>query len=174
MLIIFFGVAPFFVNATDLNSDNFKLKESTIGIKNLNEMTSSNFSLQGILSQFSIGTSTASTFKLNSGFLYFPKVISPLLVASAGNAQVTLSWTASLGFLGININGYKIGQSETAGGPYSYVSVGNVTSAVRSSLTNNKTYYFIVEAQDAFGEVVATSGEVSSKPVSGGGKHGKS
>lgn len=167
-----------YLQAADLTSTNFIIKESAFGVGNINEMSSASFSLQGILSQFSTGSSTASTFKLNSGFLYFPKVTSPLLVASAGNAQVTLSWTASLGFLGINVSGYKIGQAEVAGGPYSYISVGNVTSAVRSSLTNSKTYYFIVEAQDTFGEVVATSGEVSSTPIapvtppSGGGGGG--
>jgi hypothetical protein len=174
-VIIGLLILPVFcLNAADLTSANFKIKESSSGSGNLNDMSSASFSLQGILSQFSIGSSTASTFKLNSGFLYFPKVTSPLLTASAGNAQVTLSWTASLGFLGVNINGYKIGQSETAGGPYSFTSVGNVTGAVRSTLTNGKTYYFIVKAQDAFGEDVASSGEVASKPVasSGGGGGG--
>jgi len=175
VLIGFIIFPVFYLKAADITSDNFKIKDSTFGVGN---MTSTNFSLQGILSQFSIGTSTGNTFKLNSGFLYFPKVTSPLLIALAGNAQVTLSWTASLGFLGINISGYKVGQSETAGGPYTYTSVGNVTSAVRAPLTNNKNYYFIVEAQDAFGEVVAISGEVESKPVapvtppSGGGGGG--
>jgi hypothetical protein len=165
-VLIGFIIFPIFnLKAADITSTNFIIKESAFGVGSVNEMSSVNFSLQGVLSQFSIGSSTANTFKLNSGFLYFPKVTSPLLVASAGNAQVTLSWTASLGFLGINIGGYKVGQSETAGGPYSYTSVGNVTSAIRTPLTNNKIYYFIVEAQDVFGEVVATSGEVISTPM---------
>ena len=180
-VLILFIIFPIFnLKAADIISDNFKIRDSAFGVGNVNEMSSVNFSLQGILSQFSIGSSTASIFKLNSGFLYFPKVTSPLLIASAGNAQVTLSWTSSFGFLGINIGGYKVGQSETAGGPYSYTSVGNVTSAVRAPLTNNKNYYFIVEAQDVFGEVVATSGEVISTPTapvippSGGGGGGSS
>ena len=161
--IVVLFVPLYYIGATELNSSNFKVIDSSF--ENVGEMTSTNFSLLGALSQFSIGTSSANTFLLNSGFLYFPKVTSPVLSASAGNAQVSLSWTASEGFLGTNINGYSLGQSSSSGGPYTFTSVGNVTSAVRSSLTNSQTYYFIVKAQDTFGDFVATSGEVSSTPV---------
>ena len=176
VLIGIFIFPIFCLNASDLTSTNFKIQESGFG--NLNEMSSTNFSLFGILSQFSIGSSTANTFKLNSGFLYFPKVTSPVLISSAGNSQANLSWTASEGFLGTNIGGYLVGQSEVSGGPYVFTSVGNVTNASRGSLVNGRTYYFIVQAQDFFGEVVATSGEVSVLPIapiippSGGGGGG--
>lgn len=153
----------FFTHAADSTSASFKVIDSRFG--NTSEMSSTNFSLLGSLSQISIGSSTAATFVLNSGFLYFPKVTSPVLSASAGQNQVTLDWTAAQGFLGTNIGGYLVGQSTVSGGPYNFTSVGNVTNAVRSSLTNGQTYYFLVQAQDAFGAVVATSSEVSAVPT---------
>lgn len=154
-----------YVKAVDSNSSSFGIIDSSFN--NLHKSTSTHFSILGALSQFSIGQSTSSlsTFMINSGILYFPKVTSPLLSASAGNAQATLSWTASQGFLGTNIGGYLVGQSSVSGGPYTFASVGNVTNAVRSSLNNGQTYYFIVESQDAFGDIVAKSGEVSAVPV---------
>ena len=103
----------FIVRAANSTSASFKVIDSGFG--NTTEMTSTNFSLLGSLSQISIGSSTAATYILNSGFLYFPKVTSPVLTASAGQNQVTLDWTAAQGFLGINIGGYIIGQSQTSG-----------------------------------------------------------
>ena len=150
--------------AEEINSTDYKIKESSFG--NTGSMSSSNFSLLGTLSQFQTGSNSSTTFKLNSGFLYFPKVTSPLLTASAGDSQVSLSWTASQGFLGTNIAGYSIGQSDVSGGPYTFTSVGNVTNAIRNSLTNGRTYYFIIRAQDVFGAFVANSSEVSTTPHS--------
>lgn len=161
---VFIFLIPFFyIYAAELESENFIIKDSSF--ENFGEMTSTNFSLMGVLDQFSIGSSTANTFKLNSGFLYFPKVTSPVLSAVAGDEEVSLSWTPSVGFLGTNINGYLLGQSSVSGGPYTFASVGNITNATRSSLTNNQTYYFIIQSQDALGDIVAHSGEVSVTPV---------
>ncbi|MEI6304858.1 MAG: dockerin type I repeat-containing protein [Candidatus Taylorbacteria bacterium] len=151
------------VNATDPGSASYKVIDSSFN--SVREMTSASFGLTGSMSQIAIGSSTATTFMLNSGFLYFPKVTTPVVTASAGDAKVDLSWTASEGFLGFNIGGYLVGQSNTSGGPYTFTSVGNVTSATRSSLTNSQPYFFIIQAQDAFGMVVASSTEVSATPV---------
>lgn len=127
--------------------------------------SSTNFQLFGAVSQISIGTSTSASFGVNAGFLYFPTVTTPVVSATAGNGQVALSWTVSAGYLGWNVSGYNIGQSTNTGGPYTYSSsLGNVTSSTRTGLINGTTYYFIVRAEDGFGNSVATSSEVSATP----------
>lgn len=137
-----------------------------------NYSTSSAFGLWGALGQLGTGTSTSLSFGVNSGFLFFPEVTTPALSATAGDGQVNLSWTASTGFLGWTVSGYTVGQSTTSGGPYTYTSVGNVTNATRSSLTNSTPYYFVIRVQDAFSNFVATSSEVTATPVSSGGGGG--
>ncbi len=131
-----------------------------------NYSSSTGFQLFGTISQLIIGTSTATSFGINTGFFYYPFVSSPVVSATAGDAQVSLSWTAAAGVLGWNVSGYNVGKSAVSGGPYTYsTSLGNVTSSTRTGLTNGTTYYFIVRAEDAFGDSIATSTEVSAKPV---------
>lgn len=141
--------------------------------------SSTSFKLFGTISQISIGTSTAASFNLNAGFLFFPFASSPVVSATAGNSHVSLSWSASQGFLGWNPSGYSVGQTTTSGGPYSFTSVGDVTSSTRTGLTNGAAYYFVIRALDAFNNSIATSTEVSATPVvplvppvSGGGGGG--
>src|SRR5207245_2092366 len=82
------------------------------------------------------------------------------VTATAGNAQVTLSWTAVSG-----ATGYNVKRSTTSGGPYTTVGP-NVTPAsfTDSGLTNNTTYYYVVTALNAGGES-ANSAQVSATPV---------
>jgi subtilase family serine protease len=81
------------------------------------------------------------------------------LNAIAGNAQVTLSWTASAG-----ASGYNVKRSDTPGGPYSTVG-SNVsgTSFVNTGLTNGQTYYYVVSALSGGGESPSSS-QVSATP----------
>lgn len=151
------------VHAQEFTSSNFRVLDPVIFPAGFS--TSANFRLFGTVSQISIGTSTASTYKVNSGFLYFPFVSSPVVSATAGDAQVSLSWNAVTGFLGWTVSGYNVGQSTSAGGPYTYTSLGNVTSSTRTGLTNGTAYYFIVRPEDAFSNAIATSSEVSATPV---------
>ena len=151
------------VLADELTSSNFRFLDSVAVPVAFS--TSTGFQLFGAISQISIGTSTAASFNLNSGFLYYPLVSTPVVSATGGNGQASLSWTASEGFLGWTVSGYNIGQASVSGGPYSYMSVGNVTSNTVSGLTNGAAYYFVVRPQDAFSNSIATSSEVSATPV---------
>ncbi len=121
--------------------------------------------MQSAISQISLGTSSVTGFKISAGFLYFPFVTTPVVSATAGDAQVALTWTTASGVLGWNVGGYTVGQSTVSGGPYSYANVGNVLSSTRTGLTNGTTYYFRILPEDAFGNRIATSSEVSSTPV---------
>src|SRR5207247_1243344 len=86
------------------------------------------------------------------------------LTATAGNAQVTLSWTAVSG-----ATGYNVKRSTSSGGPYTTVGP-NVTptSFTDSGLTNSTTYYYVVTALTAGGESV-NSAQVSATPVAAPG-----
>ena len=69
------------------------------------------------------------------------------LQATAGNAQVALSWTASSGAASYNVK-----RATTSGGPYSTVGTATTTSFTNTALTNGTTYYYVVSAVNASGE----------------------
>jgi fibronectin type 3 domain-containing protein len=81
------------------------------------------------------------------------------LQATAGNAQVSLSWTASSA-----ATSYSVQRSTTSGGPYT--SVGNPTSVAYTdtSVTNGTTYYYVVAAVNTVG-TSANSNQASATPT---------
>ncbi|TSC62678.1 MAG: Di-glucose-binding within endoplasmic reticulum [Parcubacteria group bacterium Greene0416_14] len=151
------------VSATEFNSSSFSVSDPVIFSSRFS--TTSSYQLWGTIGQVGVGTSTATSFTLNSGFLFYPLVTTPVVTATAGDAQVALSWSASSGLLGWVPSGYDVGQGTTSGGPYTYSSVGNVTSSTRTGLTNGTTYYFVIAVKDAFSNRVATSTQVSGTPA---------
>ncbi len=120
----------------------------------------------------SIGQSASTNFGVNSGSLYFPTVNTPALAVTAGTEQATLTWSAAVGALGLNVSGYNVGRSTTSGGPYNYSNVGNVLSNTVTGLTGDTTYYFIIQVKDSLGNIIATSTEVSGTPSSSGSPGG--
>ena len=73
----------------------------------------------------------------------------PTLNVVAGNAAVTLSWTAPVVTGGSSVSGYKIEQSADGGTTWTVVNVNTgstTTSAVVSGLTNGTAYSFRVSA----------------------------
>jgi len=162
--VCFTLVFAFVVHATDFSSTDYKVSAPVLYSGEYS--TSTSFQLFGSISQIATGTSTVAGYQVRSGFLYFPVVTTPVASATAGAGQVSLTWSAATVAQGWSIGGYNVGQSTTIGGPYTYsVSLGNVTNSTRTGLTNGTTYYFIVRAQDAFGNSIATSSEVSAMPV---------
>jgi len=86
------------------------------------------------------------------------------LTATAGNAQVVLSWTASTGAASYNVK-----RATVSGGPYTTIATNsstyiNPTSYTDTTVTNGTTYYYVVSAVNATGESV-NSAEVSATPV---------
>jgi chitin-binding protein len=107
-----------------------------------------------------------TTANLQSAFLQItPGNVPPAptnLAATAGNAQVSLTWTAASG-----ATGYNVKRSTTNGGPYSNVAT-NVTSTsyTNTSLTNGTTYYYVVTAVNASGESPVST-QASGTPTGG-------
>lgn len=84
--------------------------------------------------------------------LYYNQVSAPSaapasLTATAGNAQVQLNWWKASA-----ATSYNLKRSLISGGPY--LTITNVTSTTYTdtSLTNNRTYYYVVSALNAVGE----------------------
>lgn len=150
--------------AEDYTSSNFTDHDPVIS-ESGGYSSSTNFQLFSGSGQTVISESTGTAFTARTGFFYFPAVTSPVISATAGDAQVTLTWTAAAGYLGFNVSGYQVGQGTISGGPYSFSSVGNVLASTRASLTNGTPYYFVVRVLDYFSSVIATSSQVSATPV---------
>ena len=87
------------------------------------------------------------------------------LTATAANAQVTLSWSASSG-----ATNYKIYDSTASGGAYTYVGTTTNTDYTVTGLTDGTPYYFVVTAVNSAGEsgysntANATPSAATSKP----------
>jgi hypothetical protein len=85
------------------------------------------------------------------------------LTTTAGDTQVTLTWTASTN---PDFSFYKVYRSTTPGGPFSLVS-GNLTgtSFTNTALTNGTVYYYTVSATDLTGYESVQSTVFTATPV---------
>ena len=80
------------------------------------------------------------------------------LTATSGNAQIALSWTASL-----TATSYNVLRSTTNGGPYTTVGTSATTSFTNTGLTNGTIYYYVVAAVNTAG-ASANSNQVFDEP----------
>jgi fibronectin type 3 domain-containing protein len=80
------------------------------------------------------------------------------LTATAGNAVVTLAWSASA-----TATRYNVKRSTTSGGPYTQLAAPTATGYTDSAVTNGTTYYYVVSAVNSSGES-ANSAQVSATP----------
>jgi fibronectin type 3 domain-containing protein len=81
------------------------------------------------------------------------------LTTTAGNAQVSLSWTASAG-----ATTYNVKRGSTTGGPYTTINSSSSTDFNDTGVTNETTYFYLVSAVNSAGESV-NSGEKSATPA---------
>jgi len=69
------------------------------------------------------------------------------LQATAGNAQISLTWNSSAG-----ATSYNVKRSTTNGGPYTTVASPTTASYTNTGLTNGTPYYYVVTAVNSAGE----------------------
>jgi len=84
------------------------------------------------------------------------------LQATAGNAQVNLTWSASSG-----ATSYQVKRGTTSGGPYTQVSAPIAANFTDTGLTNGTTYFYVVSALNSAGES-ANSSQASAAPIAPG------
>lgn len=82
------------------------------------------------------------------------------LTATAGNAQVSLTWGAVS-----TASSYNVKRSTTTGGPYTTVSSPTTSTYTDTTVTNGTTYYYVVSAVNQYGES-ANSSQASATPMS--------
>lgn len=80
------------------------------------------------------------------------------LAATAGNAQVALTWNASTG-----ATSYNIKRATVSGGPYSTVGTSTTPTFTNTGLTNGTTYFYVVTAVNSSGES-GNSNQASATP----------
>ena len=81
------------------------------------------------------------------------------LLATAGNTQIVLSWTASAG-----ATSYNVKRGTVNGGPYTTIASPSAANYTDAGLTNGTTYYYVVSAVNSAGES-ANSGQASATPA---------
>ncbi len=166
-LVVLLLISPILLKAEIYSSDSFKVLDPVINVGGgFATSSSDSFRMFQVFGQFILGTSTSGIFNLQSGFLAFPVATSPVLSATAGDAKVDLSWTASEAFVGWTVTSYDVGTASVSGGPYTFENAGIFPrSFSKTGLTNATTYYFRVRTKDALGYVIATSTEAWATPV---------
>ena len=109
-------------------------------------------------------TGTAGTITHTASTTLLVNLAAPAsLTATPGNAQVSLSWPASVG-----ATSYDVKRATVSGGPYTTVACATTTSYTDTGLTGGTTYYYVVSAAysagpNAGGES-ADSSEASATP----------
>jgi fibronectin type 3 domain-containing protein len=73
-------------------------------------------------------------------------------VATSGNNQVALSWSAVTG-----ASTYLVKRSTTSGGPYASIGTVTTTSFTDTTAVNGTTYYYVIVAANALGEGIAST-----------------
>ncbi|MEI9866085.1 MAG: carbohydrate-binding protein [Limisphaerales bacterium] len=147
------GASPLIANRTGIGAwetfTEFDAGGGNISIRAMNNgkyVTAPNGGANALIAQSTtIGTSESFTVGFVSGV---PPATPANLIATAGNAQTTLSWLASAG-----ASGYNVKRSTTSGGSYTLIAT-NVpaTGYTDSGLTNGMTYYYVVSARNLAGE----------------------
>ena len=88
-----------------------------------------------------------------------PPAVPTGLQATAGNAQVNLTWNASAG-----ATSYHVKRSTTAGSGYTQIGAPTTANFADSGLTNGTTYYYVVAAVNTAGES-GNSNQASATPI---------
>ncbi len=81
------------------------------------------------------------------------------LVATPGNAQVKLTWSASS-----NATSYNVKRAAVSGGPYGQIGTAASTSYMDTAVVNGTTYYYVVAAVNSEG-TAAASAPVAATPA---------
>jgi fibronectin type 3 domain-containing protein len=81
------------------------------------------------------------------------------LAAIAGNAEITLNWSADSGAAG-----YYVKRSTITGGPYTQIATQSSSTYIDTGLTNGTKYFYVVAAYNSAG-ASANSAAVSATPA---------
>ena len=155
-----------YLNGVEVGSNTaMTLKPSSLGTTNLNYLGKSQWAdpyLNGALDDFRVYGRAFSAAEITALSTTLPAPTG--LVATAGVAQASLTWTAVTG-----ADSYTVKRATTSGGPYTTVQTDvTATSFTDTGLTNGTAYYYVVSASNLGGES-PDSGEASATPLAAPG-----
>lgn len=157
MFVLGFFVSTPLIYAADLTSTHFIVRDPVVGTGG-GYGTSASFASFISGDMTAIGRGTSASFEGREGFLWYPYATQGAFTATPNGSQADLAWGATQAGLGWSVSGYKTGIATVSGGPYTYTSVGNVTSYSYTDLVPG-LYCFVLQTLDAFSNVIATSPE---------------
>lgn len=113
------------------------------------------------------GSTDALSYSYSASSAVFSNPSAPTGVsATAGSAQVALSWTAATAG-SFSIASYNVYRSATSGGTQTKINTSAVTSTsyTDTGLTNGTTYFYVIKAVDSQGNESSASTEVNATPA---------
>ncbi len=157
------GTGTLYLNGVAVGSNPaMTLRPASLGATTQNYLGRSQFSadpyLNGALDEFQIYGRALTAAEI--AVLAAPPAAPGSPAATAGNAQVVLSWSAVAG-----ATHYAVRRAAVSGGPYATVATIADTACTDTGLVNGTTYYYVVTALKSPAES-ANSAQVSATPVS--------
>jgi hypothetical protein len=160
-LILPLYLAATVVYASDMTSTDFIIRSPEIGTGGTFG-SSTSYQLYSAGNVNVSGTAGSSTsYQLKDGFLQFPLAQAGTVTANVTGSEIDVSWPATTVADGYTVGSYNLGISTTNGGPYTYTSLSNTTLSYSYLNEVPGTYYFVLQTLDAYGNVIATSAQVS-------------
>jgi Fibronectin type 3 domain-containing protein len=156
------GTLTWSANPSEDNVTSYNIYEngSKIGTSD-----KSSYDFSGLTSgtyQFTVSAVNAGGESAQSSAVSYTVTVSDVPgqpTATAGDTQVTLSWSSITG-----ATGYNVKRASVSGGPYTSIANGiTTTTYTNTNLTNGTTYYYVVSAISTSGES-DNSAEVSATP----------
>jgi fibronectin type 3 domain-containing protein/regulation of enolase protein 1 (concanavalin A-like superfamily) len=146
--------------AVNTNS-NMTLSPASLGVTTQNYLGKSQWNdpyLTGSVDDFRIYSRALSASEVAAFVAGIIPAPPTGLAATAGNAQVSLTWNASA-----NASSYNVKRATVNGGPYTTVANAATTGYTDTSVANGTTYYYVVSALNA-GTESADSTPASAMP----------
>ena len=113
-----------------------------------------------VVSAVNTGGESANSNESSATPLPPPPAAPASLTATAGNAQVALTWSASAGAASYNVK-----RATVSGGPYTAIATGiATTNFTDTTVANGVTYFYVVSAVNIGGES-ANSSQASATPA---------
>jgi alpha-L-arabinofuranosidase len=158
------GIGVLYLDGAAVGTNSaMTLSPASLGVTTQNWIGRSQFSADPYLA------GTVDEFRIYSGALnpgeiatfLTPLVPPTALSAAPGDAQVALTWNAS-----VNADGYNVAVSTNSGGPYDLKAANLVgLTFTDTNVLNGVTYYYVVSATNTVGGS-ADSTQASARPVS--------
>jgi cellulose 1,4-beta-cellobiosidase len=154
------GAGSYNVKRATVSGGPYAVIASGIATTNFADPTATNGTTYFyVVSAVNLGGESANSNEASATPMPSPPAAPSGLTATAGDSQVSLTWTASSG-----ATSYNVKRATVSGGPYAVITSGIVTTSfIDSTASNGTTFYYVVSAVNPGGES-GNSNEASATP----------